>query len=152
MNKIWRRPGPQPPPVCAGCPPSTPPPLGTCRSGWAGLAPGRPAGSPARCAPWRRSPTTSTKSKIQTAAAWSRTSFLLFLLLVAAVCRAAEQCDAPRTHSRTQLDPFYLESLRSGGFKPERIRFNGVEKVQIAFREEIKQMVMVRFCVRWCEC
>lgn len=61
------------------------------------------------------------------------------------VCRAAEQCDAPRTHSRTQLDPFYLESLRSGGFKPERIGFNGVEKVQIAFREEIKRIVMVRF-------
>lgn len=31
------------------------------------------------------------------------------------VYRAAEQCDARRAHSRTQLDPFYLESLRSGG-------------------------------------
>lgn len=31
------------------------------------------------------------------------------------VYRAAEKCDARRAHSRTQLDPFYLESLRSGG-------------------------------------
>lgn len=74
MNKMWRRPGPQPPPVCAGCPPSAPPPLGTCRSGWPGSAPGRPAGSPPRSAPCRRSPTTSTNSNTPTAA-WYRTSF-----------------------------------------------------------------------------
>lgn len=45
--------------------------------------------------------------------------------------------------ARTQLDPFYLESLRSGLFIMERIRFNGVERVQIAFREGIKRMAMV---------
>lgn len=52
------------------------------------------------------------------------------------VCKATERCDALRAHSRTQLDSFYLESLRrggGGGYKLERTRLNGVEKVQIAF-------------------
>lgn len=72
MNKTWRRPGPQPLPVCAGCLPSIPPPLGTCRSDWPNLAPECPAisrGCPASCRRW---PTTNTK--IPKTAAWSRTS------------------------------------------------------------------------------
>lgn len=51
MYKTCRRPDPQPPPGCAVCPPSAPPPPGTCRSGWPGHAAGLPAESQPRSGP-----------------------------------------------------------------------------------------------------
>lgn len=86
MNKRWRRPDPQPPPVCAGCPPSAPPLLGTCRSDWADLSPGRPAGPAARRSPAEDMiPNTRTAGEAVAAAAaaawWSRTVFPPYSLL-----------------------------------------------------------------------
>ncbi len=60
------------------------------------------------------------------------------LLLAAAVtvCPSTEQqCDAPEAHRRTQLDPFYLESLRNGGWelwaKMEQIGYNSVKEFKL---------------------
>lgn len=81
------QPAPRLPPGGAGCPPSTPPPLGTSRSDrW------RPAAPPRRALPTR---TKSEAAAAAAAAARARTSFLL---------RAAAPCDARGGAARTSGD------------------------------------------------
>lgn len=150
MNKKWRRPGRQLPPVCVGCPPSTPPPLGTSRSDWLSHAPGCPARLRSS-APCRRCRTTSRLTP--RLAAWYRTSFpSLPSPGRCSVCSAAERRDAPRTHRRTQLDPFYLENLRSGAFMTNTSSlitrkisflfffFKGITRVEMDFKTKYEEI------------
>lgn len=138
MDKIWRQPGPLPPPVCAECPPSTPLPLGTYRSSWPAPAPGSPAGTRSRSSPCRRLPTESTNPGTPTAAR-CRTSFLLFhLVCLPSSTRVWRTQGIQLDTAGSVLFGKYEERSSSGGEGGggiSRIRFNGVEKVHAEFRD-----------------
>lgn len=143
MNKRWRRPGRQLLPVCVGCPPSAPPPLGTSRSDWPSLAPGCPArlrsSAPSRT-PSRQSPEVAARlpTSFPSLPSSDRCS----------VRPAAQRRDAWRAHNHTQLDPFYLESLRSGAFMTNTSRsitrkmslVKGIAPVEVDFKTKCAEM------------